>query len=111
MKFLRQKSIIVLLLVASIILLTYSSIIFVNAKPGRNTAINTANRIAKNDKGVTRIFNQHARIDDEGAILIAKTYQNYHHPILILDLCRTYRHPNPYSFCCCKIIQQQNEER
>ena len=65
MKFLRQKSIIVLLLVASIILLTYSSIICVNAKPGRNTAINTANRIAKNGKDVTRIFNQHARIDDE----------------------------------------------
>ena len=76
MKFLRQKSIIVLLLVASIILLTYSSIICVNAKPGRNTAINTANRIAKNDKGVTRIFNQHARIDDEGAILIAKALKN-----------------------------------
>ena len=63
-------------LFTSIILLTYSSIICVNAKPGRNTAIHTANRIAKNDKGVTRIFNQHARIDDEGAILIAKALKN-----------------------------------
>lgn len=39
---------------------------------GKNTAIHTAKKIAKNDKGITKIFVSHTKINDEGVLLIAE---------------------------------------